>query len=55
MLENLTKEQAKERILTLVEEYYNNFMQKAPYKEGDRISYAGRVFDAEEMKNRFNQ
>ena len=51
MLENLTKEQAKERILSLVEEYYNNFMQKAPYKEGDRISYAGRVFDAEEMKN----
>lgn len=51
MLENLTKEQAKERILSLVEEYYNNFMQKSPYKEGDRISYAGRVFDAEEMKN----
>ena len=51
MLENLTKEQAKEKILSLVEEYYNSFMQKAPYKEGDRISYAGRVFDAEEMKN----
>ena len=51
MLENLTKEQAKEKILSLVEEYYNNFMQKPPYKEGDRISYAGRVFDAEEMKN----
>ena len=51
MLENLTKEQAKEKILSLVEEYYNNFMQKSPYKEGDRISYAGRVFDAEEMKN----
>ncbi len=51
MFENLTKEQAKEKILSLVEEYYDKFMQKAPYKEGDRISYAGRVFDAEEMKN----
>lgn len=51
MLENLTKEQAREKILSAVEEYYNNFMQKAPYKQGDRISYAGRVFDAREVKN----
>ena len=51
MLENLTKEQAREKILSVVEEYYNNFMQKAPYKQGDRISYAGRVFDAREVKN----
>ena len=28
MLENLTKEQAREKILSAVEEYYNNFMQK---------------------------
>lgn len=51
MLENLTKEQAREKILSLVEEYYDNFMQKPAYKQGDRISYAGRVFDSREVKN----
>jgi CDP-6-deoxy-D-xylo-4-hexulose-3-dehydrase len=34
-----------------VKSYYKAFMQKPPYKEGDRIPYASRVFDEHEMTN----
>lgn len=44
-----TKEQAQEEIFSLVKEYYHNFHTKAPYQEGDRIPYASRVYDADEM------
>lgn len=51
MFENKTENQAREAILSLVEEYCNTYKKRPAYKEGDRISYAGRVFDSEEMVN----
>lgn len=41
----------KEKILKLVKEYYIENHGKNDYKIGDRINYAGRVYDAEEMCN----
>ena len=51
MFENNTKEQAAEQILSAVKKYYKKFMVKPEYKDGDRISYASRVFDEQEMMN----
>ena len=52
MFEEMTEKQAREEILRLTKEYcekYHN--QKKPYEKGDRIPYASRVYDAEEMVN----
>ena len=44
--------EAKEQILALVSEYYHDFKEtKDPYKEGNRIPYASRVYDDAEMRN----
>src|SRR5574344_1217974 len=51
MFENESKEQATKQILESVKEYYKKFMVNPDYKEGDRISYASRVFDEKEMVN----
>lgn len=51
MFNSMTKEQATQHILDSVKEYYKTFMQKPPYKDGDRIPYAARVFDEHEMIN----
>ncbi len=51
MFENKTKEEATKEILESVKEYYAKYMQKPVYKDGDRISYASRVFDEKEMVN----
>lgn len=52
MFENRTEAEAREEILQMVEEYYRVFHQKREeYQEGDRIAYASRVYDQEEMKN----
>lgn len=52
MFEQVTKEQAKEQILEMVEAYCNTFHNsKSEFKEGDRIPYASRVYDSEEMVN----
>ena len=51
MFESMTKEQAARQILDSVKEYYRAFMQKPPYRDGDRIPYASRVFDEQEMVN----
>jgi CDP-6-deoxy-D-xylo-4-hexulose-3-dehydrase len=51
MFETMTKEQAAGAILENIKEYYKLFMQKPAYKDGDRISYASRVFDDHEMVN----
>lgn len=41
----------KDEILSLTEEYYQaQFSQTKPFQPGDRISYAGRVFDQEELR-----
>ena len=41
----------REQILQLVKEYCEKYHTKAPYREGDRIPYASRVYDSEEMCN----
>ena len=42
--------EAREEIKALVAEYYHEFKEKKePFKEGDRITYAARVFDENEM------
>ena len=41
----------KKQILELVKKYYSENHIKQDYKTGDRISYAARVFDEEEMIN----
>lgn len=43
------EQQARAAILKSVADYYKKFKQPKPYAEGDRISYAGRVFDEKEM------
>lgn len=55
MFENKTENQAREEILELVKEYCDTFHnQKKPFEEGDRISYASRVYDHKEMVNLVN-
>lgn len=45
-----SEEEAREKIKALVAEYYHDFKEKKePFCEGDRISYASRVFDEKEM------
>lgn len=51
MFENMTKEEAKNEILGSVKAYYQKFMVRPEYKDGDRIAYASRVFDEHEMMN----
>ena len=43
--------EARENILAQVKEYCEKYHTKAPYKEGDRIPYASRVYDSDEMCN----
>ncbi len=44
--------QARKEILDLVGEYYKEFKEtKKQFEPGDRINYASRVFDSEEMRN----
>jgi CDP-6-deoxy-D-xylo-4-hexulose-3-dehydrase len=47
----MTKEKARKAIFDSVKKYYKTFMQRSPYKTGDRIPYASRVFDEYEMIN----
>lgn len=43
--------EARKQIKDLVAQYYHDFKEKKePFKEGDRISYASRVFDEKEMQ-----
>lgn len=51
MFEEKTKEQAREEILKMVSEYCDRYHEKKPYEEGDRIPYASRVYDHNEMVN----
>lgn len=45
-----TEQEARAQILAQVAEYYHDFKEKKEsYKEGDRITYAARVFDEKEM------
>ena len=50
MAEWKNESEAREAIKALITEYYHDFKEKKePFKEGDRISYASRVFDEKEM------
>ena len=52
MFEHMNEKEAREKILSMVGEYYQTFHKKvSTFHEGDRISYAARVYDEEEMKN----
>lgn len=42
--------EAREQIKEMVSAYYHEFKEsKEPFREGDRISYSGRVYDEKEM------
>lgn len=45
----MNKEADQQEILNLVAEYYEKYHTKEDYVEGDRIPYASRVYDKEEM------
>ena len=45
------KKEKEQQILQLVKEYCEEFHIKPEYKEGDRIPYASRVYDSDEMVN----
>ena len=52
MFENKTEEQAKKQILDMVTEYCDTYHnKKKEFEPGDRITYASRVYDHEEMCN----
>jgi CDP-6-deoxy-D-xylo-4-hexulose-3-dehydrase len=52
MFENKTESEAKKEILNMVSEYYSKYHNiEVPFKEGDRIPYASRVYDEKEMVN----
>lgn len=50
-MSEFNKEQDKLKILELVAEYCRKYHAPKPYKRGDRIHYAGRVYGEEEMTN----
>lgn len=51
MFENNNEKQAREYILGAVKEYCKKYHNQYKYKEGDRIPYASRVYDENEMVN----
>lgn len=51
MFENMTEQEARAEILDLVSSYCDKYHNKGEYKRGDRIAYASRVYDHEEMVN----
>ena len=45
-----TEQEARDEIKQLIAGYYNSFKSdKKPFQPGDRIAYASRVFDEQEM------
>ncbi len=51
MFKNMSQNEAKQQILDLVSDYYKEFHVKKEYSEGDRIPYAARVYNENEMVN----
>uniref|UniRef100_N2AJE6 CDP-6-deoxy-D-xylo-4-hexulose-3-dehydrase n=1 Tax=Eubacterium plexicaudatum ASF492 TaxID=1235802 RepID=N2AJE6_9FIRM len=52
MLEKKTEQEAKNAILEMVKEYCDTYHNtKKKFSEGDRIPYASRVYDSDEMCN----
>ena len=50
-MDKFQQEKDKNEILMLVKEYCDKYHTKDSYNEGDRISYAARVYNNEEMVN----
>ena len=50
-MSGFNQEQDRQKILELVAEYCRKYHTPKPYKRGDRIHYAGRVYGEEEMTN----
>ena len=46
-----TESEARAEILELTKEYCDRYHEKKPWREGERIPYAGRVYDATDMVN----
>ena len=51
MFEGKSEDKAREEILAMVREYCDTYHAKEEYKKGDRVNYASRVYDHEEMTN----
>lgn len=51
MFENKSEQEARKEILGQVREYCKKYHGKKEYRTGDRIPYAGRIYDEEEMEN----
>lgn len=51
MFENKTEQKAKQEILEMVKEYCNTYHNQHSFTEGDKIPYASRVYDYNEMCN----
>ena len=52
MFENKTEQEARKEILEMVKAYHDAYHNKhKEFKEGDRITYASRVYDSQEMVN----
>ena len=51
MFEGMTENQARENILAMVGEYTEMFHAPKGFKKGQRIGYAGRVYDQDELRN----
>lgn len=47
----MTEQEMHDKILDMVKEYCDTYYKEKPYHEGDRIPYASRVYDHEEMCN----
>ena len=48
----MNRQELHDKILSMVKEYCNEFHnQNQEFREGDKISYASRVYDSEEMVN----
>lgn len=49
MFEQKSEQQARQEILELVKQYCGTYHNKTEYQTGDRIPYAGRIYDEQEM------
>jgi len=51
MMSGKSEQEVRNQILDLVAEYCDTYHMKGSYKEGDRIPYAGRIYNSSEMVN----
>ena len=51
MIDNMSEQEARQQILSEVRAYCDRFHSQKEYEHGDRIPYASRVYDHDEMVN----